>query len=268
MVLRYDGFILDLWASFMTVCPDTVPSSVFERCWREASESFCCRTRRPRRRRRQRITESGADGALPSRYVVSEGLAAPRSRDDPFTPARPALLHIGSSATSKYGRARPRIVDTPRKHSSFSTPDRRMDDRIEDYEPLLRAALARDLRWSAPTRSRRHARQPARALRRALAKCTRSRRSRALAWQAFSLGLRHLPRLLGSRTGRDPRRRRQLRTDIAGAAGAGLDSLLIAGGIHAKEFGRSAMRRLISGESKLQFAMALITGRIAWSFCW
>ena len=28
-----------------------------------------------------------------------------------------------------------------------------------------------------------------------------------------------------------------LRTDIAGAAGAGIDSLLIAGGVHAAEFG-------------------------------
>ena len=45
-----------------------------------------------------------------------------------------------------------------------------------------------------------------------------------------------------------------LRTDIAGAAGAGIDSFLIAGGIHAEEFGTRASGLPISGASRRRCA--------------
>ena len=49
-----------------------------------------------------------------------------------------------------------------------------------------------------------------------------------------------------------------LRTDIAGAAGRSIDSLLIAGGIHAEEFGRTGERLPISGASKPPCARAVM----------
>jgi len=61
----------------------------------------------------------------------------------------------------------------------------------------------------------------------------------------------------------------RLRTDIAGAAGAGLDSLFIAGGIHAEEFGMTG-----AGSPDLaRIETALIADRhrpvaVAGSFCW
>ena len=60
-----------------------------------------------------------------------------------------------------------------------------------------------------------------------------------------------------------------LRTDIAGAAGAGIDSLLIAGGIHAEEFGATGERRPDLGrvEAALRESGYDPVG-VAWSLCW
>ena len=60
-----------------------------------------------------------------------------------------------------------------------------------------------------------------------------------------------------------------LRTDIAGAAGAGIDSLLIAGGIHAEEFGTNGGRIPDLGrvEAALRESSYSPLG-VAWSFCW
>jgi ribonucleotide monophosphatase NagD (HAD superfamily) len=60
-----------------------------------------------------------------------------------------------------------------------------------------------------------------------------------------------------------------LRTDIAGAAGAGIDSLLIAGGIHADEFGLRGeeapdLRRV---EAALREGGYEPVG-VAWRLCW
>jgi HAD superfamily hydrolase (TIGR01459 family) len=60
-----------------------------------------------------------------------------------------------------------------------------------------------------------------------------------------------------------------LRTDIAGAAGAGIDSLLIAGGIHAEEFGTTGaqlpdLRRV---ETALRASGYNPVG-VAWSLRW
>jgi ribonucleotide monophosphatase NagD (HAD superfamily) len=60
-----------------------------------------------------------------------------------------------------------------------------------------------------------------------------------------------------------------LRTDIAGAAGVGIDSLLIAGGIHAEEFGTIGERLPDLGrvEAALRESGYNPVG-VAWSFCW
>ena len=60
-----------------------------------------------------------------------------------------------------------------------------------------------------------------------------------------------------------------LRTDIAGASGAGIDSLLIAGGIHAEEFGTAGGRTPDLG--RVQAAMresSYDPVGVAWSLCW
>jgi ribonucleotide monophosphatase NagD (HAD superfamily) len=60
-----------------------------------------------------------------------------------------------------------------------------------------------------------------------------------------------------------------LRTDIAGATGAGIDSLLIAGGIHADEFCAIGERApdLARVEAALRQGSHNPVG-VAWSFCW
>ena len=60
-----------------------------------------------------------------------------------------------------------------------------------------------------------------------------------------------------------------LRTDIAGAAGAGIDSLLIAGGIHAEELGTTGERTPDLGrvEAALRESGYDPVG-VAWSLCW
>jgi len=60
-----------------------------------------------------------------------------------------------------------------------------------------------------------------------------------------------------------------LRTDIAGAQAAGIDSLLIAGGIHAEEFGTAGGRTPDLG--RVQAAMresSYDPVGVAWSLCW
>jgi len=60
-----------------------------------------------------------------------------------------------------------------------------------------------------------------------------------------------------------------LRTDIAGASGAGIDSLLIAGGIHAEEFGTTGGRTPDLGrvQAALRESSYDPVG-VAWSLCW
>jgi ribonucleotide monophosphatase NagD (HAD superfamily) len=60
-----------------------------------------------------------------------------------------------------------------------------------------------------------------------------------------------------------------LRTDIAGAAGAGIESLLIAGGIHAEEFGTPGERRPDLGrvEAAVRAGGHNPVG-VAWTLCW
>ena len=91
----------------------------------------------------------------------------------------------------------------------------------------------------------------------------------SLAWQAFPLRLRSLPRLLGiADRSRILAVGDSLRTDIAGAAGAGIDSVLIAGGIHADEFGtRARTPDLERVEAALRESFYNPVG-VAWSFCW
>ncbi|MGC1887610.1 MAG: TIGR01459 family HAD-type hydrolase, partial [Stellaceae bacterium] len=146
------------------------------------------------------------------------------------------------------------------------------DDRIEDYEPLLCNALSRALpmvcanpdlvvlrgstlhlcagalaKWyeEAGGRVRWHG-KPFRSVYDA---CLRL------------LGIEDRTRILAVGD--------SLRTDIAGAAGASIDSLLIAGGIHAEELGTTGERtpNLRRVEAALRESGYDPVG-VAWSLCW
>ena len=193
-------------------------------------------------------------------------------RDDPFYAALGRrCLHIGSERDLEIREGLDlEYVDAPEEAQFIlNTGPAGWDDRIEDYEPLLRKALGRDLpmvcanpdlvvmrgstlhlcagalaKWyeEAGGRVRWHG-KPFRSV---YDSCLRL------------LGIADRSRILAVGD--------SLRTDIAGAAGAGIDSLLIAGGIHAEEFGttgragsrsrarrgRPARERLRSGRRRLE----------------
>jgi len=202
VVLRYDGFILDLWG---VIHDGVAPMPGAVECLRSLLENgkrIVLLSNAPRRADDvvRRITRIGVPADL-YHHVMSSGEEAWQHlnrRDDPFY-ARLGrrCLHIGSERDMEIREGLAlEFVDTAEEAQFIlNTGPAGWDDRIEDYELLLRRTgprFADDLRQP---RSRRHARQPARALRRGIGEMVRGgRRSRALARQAVSLGLRHLPR--------------------------------------------------------------------------
>ena len=144
--------------------------------------------------------------------------------------------------------------------------------RIEDYEPLLRTALARDLPMVCANPDLVVMHGSRRALcAGALAKWYEEGGGR-VRWHGkpfrsvydTCLGLLAIKdrwRILAVGD--------SLRTDIAGAAGAGLDSLLIAGGIHAEEFRMVGDRPpdLTRVEAAIRDGSYSPVG-VAWRFCW
>jgi HAD superfamily hydrolase (TIGR01459 family) len=196
-------------------------------------------------------------------------------RDDPFYAALGwRCLHIGSDRDLEIreglGLA---YVDAPADADFIlNTGPAGWDDRIEDYEPLLRQALARDLPMVCAN--------PDLVVQRgstlhlcagALAKWYEEAGGR-VRWHGkpfrsvydsclglLAIGERSRILAIGD----------SLRTDIAGAAGAGIDSLLIAGGIHADEFGLRGeqppdLRRV---EAALREGGYQPVG-VAWRLCW
>jgi HAD superfamily hydrolase (TIGR01459 family) len=196
-------------------------------------------------------------------------------RDDPFYAALGRrCLHIGSERDLEIREGLGlEFVDTAEDAQFIlNTGPAGWDDRIEDYEPMLRAGLARRLpmvcanpdlvvmhggrlalcagalaRWyeEAGGRVRWHGKPFASVYDACLNLLGNSERSRILA--------------VGD----------SLRTDIAGAAGAGFDSVLIAGGIHAEEFGMLAGQ--IPDLERIETALRGGPYRpvaVAGSFCW
>src|SRR5262249_39072258 len=151
-------------------------------------------------------------------------------------------LHIGSERDTEIREGLAlEFVDTVEKAQFIlNTGPAGWEDRIDDYELLLRAALDRDLPMvcANPDLVVMHGGRLALCAG-ALAKWYEEAGGR-VRWHGkpFPSVYETCLGLLGI----DDRSRilaigDSLRTDIAGAAAAGLDSLLIAGGIHAQEFG-------------------------------
>jgi HAD superfamily hydrolase (TIGR01459 family) len=276
---RYDGFILDLWGVIHDgVAP--IPGAID--CLRSLIDSgkrIALLSNAPRRADDvvRRITAVGVPSGL-YHEVMSSGEEAWRClkrRDDPFYAALGRrCLHIGSDRDLEIREGLDlEYVDAPEEAQFIlNTGPAGWDDRIEDYEPLLRGAIGRGLpmvcanpdlvvmrgrtlhlcagalaKWyeEAGGRVRWHGKPFPSVYDSCLRLLDIADRSRILA--------------VGD----------SLRTDIAGAAGAGIDSLLIAGGIHAEEFGTTG--ELLPDLGRVEAAL-LESGYnpvgVAWNLCW
>src|SRR6516162_1057083 len=244
---RYDGFILDLWG---VVHDGVAPLPGALDCLRgliQAGKRVVLLSNAPRRASDvvERITRIGVPAAL-YHEVMSSGEEAWQHLDrraDPFyaTLGR-RCLHIGSERDTgiRAGLGLELVQTAEEAEFILNTGPAGWDDQIEDYAPLLRRALASGLPMvcANPDLVVMHGNR--------LALC-----AGALAqWYEESGGHvrwhgKPFPSVYDTcldLLGIDDRSRilavgDSLRTDIAGASGAGIDSVLIAGGIHADEFG-------------------------------
>jgi len=276
---RYDGFILDLWGVIhdgLAPLPgaiDCLQSLI------DAGRRIVLLSNAPRRADDvvRRITAVGVPVGL-YHDVMSSGEEAwqhLKRREDPFYAALGRrCLHIGSERDLEIREGLGLdYVDAPADAQFvLNTGPAGWDDRIEDYEPILREALARGLPMVCAN--------PDLVVQRgstlhlcagALAKWYEEAGGR-VRWHGKPFRLVHDSCLVLLGIGERSRILAigdSLRTDIAGAAGAGIDSLLIAGGIHADEFGLRGeqtpdLRRV---EAALREGGYEPVG-VAWRLCW
>ncbi len=244
---RYDGFILDLWG---VIHDGMAPLPGALECLdalKAAGKRIALLSNAPRRADdvAERIARIGVPAGLYD-HVMSSGEETWQhlhQRDDPFyaTLGR-RCLHIGSERDIliRDGLELEFVGTAERADFILNTGPAGWDDRIEDYAPLLRGALAGALPMvcANPDLVVLHGNR--------LALCAgalaqwyeeaggrvrwHGKPFRSVYDRCFEL-LGIVDRTCILAVGDS------LRTDIAGAAGAGIDSVLIADGIHAEEFG-------------------------------
>jgi HAD superfamily hydrolase (TIGR01459 family) len=244
---RYDGFILDLWG---VVHDGVAPLPGALECLealKATGKRIVLLSNAPRRSADvvERITGIGVPAAF-YHHVMSSGEEVWQHlhrRDDPFYAALGRrCLHIGSERDMliREGLELDFVDTAEQAEFILNTGPAGWEDRIEDYTPLLRRALARALPMvcANPDLVVMHGDRIALCAG-ALARWYEEAGGR-VRWHGKPfrsvydtclelLGIQDRARILAVGD--------SLRTDIAGAAGAGLDSVLIAGGIHAEEFG-------------------------------
>ena len=276
---RYDGFILDLWGVIHDgVSP--IPGAID--CLRSLigkGKQIALLSNAPRRADDviRRITALGVPDGL-YHHVMSSGEEAWQClhrRDDPFYAALGRrCLHICSERDLEIREGLDLAYVAAAAEAQFilNTGPAGWDDRIEDYEPLMREALGRQLPMVCAN--------PDLVVMRgstlhlcagALAKWYEEAGGR-VRWHGkpFRSVYDSCLRLLGiGDRSRVLAVGDSLRTDIAGAAGAGIDSLLIAGGIHAEEFGKVGEPAPDLGriQGVLRESGYNPVG-VAWSLCW
>ena len=276
---RYDGFILDLWG---VVHDGVAPLPGALECLRrlvEAGKRIVLLSNAPRRSVDvvERISRIGVSADL-YHDVMSSGEEAWQyldRRNDPFyaTLGR-RCLHLGSERDTgiREGLGLELVETAEEAEFILNTGPAGWDDRIEDYAPLLRRALACALPMvcANPDLVVMHGGH--------LALC-----AGALAqWYEKSGGrvrwhgkpFRSVYDTCLDLLGIDDRSRilavgDSLRTDIAGAVGAGIDSVLIVGGIHADEFGANSgrppdLRRIEGALSEGSYSPV----GVSLNFCW
>jgi HAD superfamily hydrolase (TIGR01459 family) len=276
---RYDGFILDLWG---VVHDGVAPMPGALECLRsliEAGKRVVLLSNAPRRAGDvvERIDRIGVPAGL-YHNVMSSGEEAWQHlfrRDDSFYAALGRrCVHIGSERDTgiREGLGLELVETAEEAEFILNTGPASWDNRIEDYTPLLRRALERGLPMvcANPDLVVMHGGRLALCAG-ALAQWYEDRGGR-VRWHGKPfrsvyetcfglLGIDDLSRILAIGD--------SLRTDIAGAAGAGIDSVLIIGGIHADEFG------VIEGQTpdlkRIAAALCAASYRpvaVARSFCW
>jgi len=275
----YDGFILDLWGVIHNgVAP--LPGSI--ECLNalmELGKRIVLLSNAPRRADDvvKRITAIGVPTGL-YHHVMSSGEEAwlhLYRRTDPFYIALGRrCLHIGSERDIEIREGLGlEFIDTVEEADFIlNTGPAGWDDRIEDYEPILRTGLSRDLPMvcANPDLVVMHGSRLALCAG-ALARWYEEAGGR-VRWHGKPypsvyetclglLGVEDRTKILAVGD--------SLRTDIAGAAGAGINSLLIAAGIHADEFCASSERMpdLARVEVALRDGPYHPVG-VAWTFCW
>jgi len=258
----YDGFILDLWG---VLHDGTAPfPGVVDALTRlkRAGKRLAVLSNAPRRAAlvEARMNEIGIARGLYD-HVHSSGEAAwqhLKRRDDPFYAALGThCYHIGPARDDNMleGAALERVAEIADAEFILNTGPSDWDETVEQYEPLLQAARARDLPMICANPDLVVIHQG----RRSICAGAVAERYRALGgrvrWHGkpyravydtcfAALGIADRRRILAVGD--------SLRTDIAGANGAGIDALLVTGGIHAEEFG------LIGGQPDLDRLMAAV----------
>jgi HAD superfamily hydrolase (TIGR01459 family) len=276
---RYDGLILDLWG---VVHDGVAPLPGVLECLRtliEVGKRVVLLSNAPRRSSDvvDRISRIGVPPGL-YHHVMSSGEEAWQylaRRDDPFY-ARLGrrCLHIGSERDTgiRAGLGLELVETAEEAEFILNTGPAGWDDQVEDYAALLRGALACGVPMvcANPDFVVMHGGRLALCAG-ALAQWYEERGGR-VRWHGkpFPSVYDRCLDLLGI----DDRSRilaigDSLRTDIAGAAGAGIDSVLIIGGIHADEFGAigGQLPDLERIESALRGGSYNPVG-VALSFCW
>ncbi|MGH7066139.1 MAG: TIGR01459 family HAD-type hydrolase [Stellaceae bacterium] len=244
---RYGGLILDLWG---VVHDGVTPMPGAIECMRAliAAEKRIILLSNAPRRADDVVRRIEAIGVPADAYhaVMSSGEEAWQhlyDRDDPFYAALGwRCLHIGSDRDLEIRDGLGLdFVDSPEAADFIlNTGPAGWDDTVEDYAPLLRQGLARDLPMvcANPDLVVMHGARLALCAG-ALAQWYEAEGGH-VRWHGkpfasvydaclVRLGIADRSRLLAVGD--------SLRTDIAGAGARGIDSLLIAGGIHAEEFG-------------------------------
>jgi HAD superfamily hydrolase (TIGR01459 family) len=276
---RYDGYILDLWGVIHDGVAPTPGAVDCLRALKRGGKRIVLLSNAPRRADDvvRRITRIGVPDGL-YHDVMSSGEEAWQHlarRDDPFYAALgKRCLHIGSERDMEIreGLGLEFVDSAEEAQFILNTGPAGWDDRIEDYEPLLRSALLRGLPMvcANPDLVVMHGSR--------LALCAGAlatwyeEAGGSVRWHGKPfrsvyetclglLGIEDRSRILAVGD--------SLRTDIAGAAGAGLDSLLIAGGIHAEEFGTvgGGAPDLARIEAALRDA-SYCPVTVAWGFRW
>ncbi|HEX3864619.1 MAG TPA: TIGR01459 family HAD-type hydrolase [Stellaceae bacterium] len=274
---RYDGFILDLWGVVHDgVAPFPGVLDCMERLL-GAGKRLVLLSNAPRRADDvvRRIAGIGVPDTL-FHGVMSSGEEAWRylsRRDEPFYAALGRhCLHIGSDRDLEIREGLDLTFVTTPAEADFilNTGPAEWDDTIEDYAPIFAAARERDLPMvcANPDLVVVHGGKPALCAG-ALAEHYEAIGGR-VRWHGKPypsvydscltlLGIADRRRILAIGD--------SLRTDIAGAVAAGIDSLLVASGIHLAEFtteGRLDPARVATAVASLKTAPIAVTAGFAW----
>ncbi len=243
----YDGFILDLWG---VLHDGTAPfPGVVDALGRlkAAGKRLAVLSNAPRRAAlvEARMNEIGLTRGLYD-HVHSSGEETWQHllrRDDPFYAALgQRCYHLGPARDDNMleGIGLQRVADINDAEFILNTGPSDWDETVAQHEPLLRAARARDLPMVCANPDLVVVHQG----RRAICAGAVAQRYEALGGRVRWHGKPFRPayETCFAALGISDRRRiiavgDSLRTDIAGANAAGIDSVLVTGGIHAEEFG-------------------------------